>query len=373
MPGQILILGGGPAGTATALALRKHAPDLAVTVVESSAYERIRIGETLPPQVQTLLTHLGVWPAFLARRYRPAFGTTAAWGSGDLHTNQFFFNVHNRGWHLDRRDFDALLATQARTHGVVMRTQTRMVDHEQQADGRWRVTLRHAEGHCVDEMADFVVDATGRLAAFARLQGAKKVAYDQLVGAFRFFDVDASYTDSATLVEANSAGWWYSSLLPNDQLVVACMSDADIMGQHQLKRGKEWMAMAQETHHTQQRLTRVCNNGRDAAPSIYAAHTQQLDQFVGDGWLAAGDAATTFDPLSSQGIFKALRAGIFAAYAVSDHVNGDSQALASYETFVNREFAAYRETWQDYYDQERRWPASPFWQRRHRHEIAAAQ
>ena len=37
----------------------------------------------------------------------------------------------------------------------------------------------------------------------------------------------------------------------------------------------------------------------------------------GDGWVAAGDAACAFDPLSGQGIFKALDGGMRAAEAVA--------------------------------------------------------
>ena len=34
--------------------------------------------------------------------------------------------------------------------------------------------------------------------------------------------------------------------------------------------------------------------------------------------LCVGDAASCFDPVSGQGIFKALRSGVFASYAVGD-------------------------------------------------------
>ena len=365
MTKQILILGGGPAGTATALTLCNHAPSYSVTVVESSNYEEIRIGETLPPQVQQLLMHLDIWPAFLQRNYMPALGTSAAWGSRELHTNEFFTNIHNRGWHLDRRDFDAFLATASEKRGVSVYTKTKMIA-QQRCQNRWLVTLRNQEGDRIEKEADFIVDATGRLAAFARQQEAKKEYHDQLVGLFRFFDVDTSYVDSTTLVEAGEDGWWYSSLLPNSQLVMAYMSDRDIVGENRLKSGSQWLEEAQKTTHTHQRLLHSKADLDNAPPRIHAAHTQQLDKIIGDGWLAVGDAATTFDPLSSQGVFKALRSGIFAAYAISDYLQGDEQALNKYEHFVCQEFAGYRKTWQTYYSQEQRWPTSVFWQRRHR-------
>jgi len=47
---DVVILGGGPAGAATALSLRSHAPDLSVALIEQTNYHAMRIGETLPPR-----------------------------------------------------------------------------------------------------------------------------------------------------------------------------------------------------------------------------------------------------------------------------------------------------------------------------------
>ena len=94
-----------------------------------------------------------------------------------------------------------------------------------------------------------------------------------------------------------------------------------------------------------------------------AAGSGRLEPAAGDGWLAVGDAASTFDPLSGQGILKGLRGGTCAAYAISDHLRGDAQALAKYRAYVEREFESYLDTRADFYALERRWPESPFWRR----------
>jgi glycine/D-amino acid oxidase-like deaminating enzyme len=56
---DLIILGGGPAGTATALSLQQHIPSLSIVVVERSGYDRAWIGETLNPWAQLLLRQLG--------------------------------------------------------------------------------------------------------------------------------------------------------------------------------------------------------------------------------------------------------------------------------------------------------------------------
>jgi hypothetical protein len=167
--------------------------------------------------------------------------------------------------------------------------------------------------------------------------------------------------DSYALVEAAEDGWWYSAALPGAGMVVAFMGDAE-----QVKQGwrapAQWLAQAHKTRHTLPRLAQAVPR---TPPQLYAACSQRLDRVVGAGWLAAGDAAATFDPLSSQGIFKALRSGLLAAYAIGDYFNGMRAGLEHYEAWIARECEAYLNTRRDYYGREQRWAGSAFWRRRH--------
>ncbi|HYP25473.1 MAG TPA: tryptophan 7-halogenase, partial [Blastocatellia bacterium] len=211
--------------------------------------------------------------------------------------------------------------------------------------------------------AAFVVDATGKRAAFARGQGARKVLSDLLLGAFVFFDLDEArpLAETYTLVEAWEEGWWYSAPLPGSKVVVACMSDADMMKRAGLSDPSEWLASLARTRHTAKRVAHAKPAGR---PSVHVAYSHRLDRVTGDRWLASGDAASAFDPLSSQGIFKALRSGVFASYAILDYFKGTRSGLDKYEEIVAREFEDYLETWMDFYGRERRWERSEFWRRR---------
>ena len=74
------LVGGGPAGCATALALRAHAPALAVGLIEASSYDRPRLGEVLPALAGVFLEHLGIWEAFQRESYRRVHSTLSAWG-----------------------------------------------------------------------------------------------------------------------------------------------------------------------------------------------------------------------------------------------------------------------------------------------------
>jgi flavin-dependent dehydrogenase len=354
---DVAVLGGGPAGAAAALSLRLLRPALRVAIVEASRYSAWRVGETLSPGCQELLSGLGCWERFLRQRFLESFGTRAVWGGDEPYDHEFLFSARGNGWHVDRARFDAMLCAAAQAAGAEVFT-ARFAGAER-LDGCWRLTLRRGGGSELIQAA-WVIDATGRSAAFAVRQGARRLAADRLVGvAVRF---RASGSDSSTLVEAQPDGWWYSAATPNSGLVVVWMSDADLVRRDSLGERSRWFQQLANSRHT---AARVAGAVAEAGPIVRAAHSQRLSDFGGDGWLAAGDAACTFDPLSSQGILKALRTGKIASFAVLDGLDGrGASSLARYEQLLAAEYSQYLETRAWFYGQEGRWPESAFWARR---------
>ena len=81
--------------------------------------------------------------------------------------------------------------------------------------------------------------------------------------------------------------------------------------------------------------------------------------------LLAGDAAMTWDPLSGQGICKALESGMHAARAIDCALNGDNHGLNDYAQWTRTQFDGYLQSRAKYYRTEQRWPDAPFWRRRH--------
>ena len=229
--------------------------------------------------------------------------------------------------------------------------------------------------------ARFLVDATGRACALARICGVERVSIDRLVGATMFLAPRADGTarppdpcGSIALIEAMPDGWWYSAPLPGGRLVAAYMTDADIATSQTVRETEGWLRQARRTRGTRERLAAYLVEGH---PQLSSANTSRLTSIVGRSWLAVGDAAVSFDPLSSQGIVTALESAGHAAAAIEAHLSGQDAAgggdvgigrpLIAYADSITSVYRRYLVERAQSYGIERRWPSSPFWARRQAH------
>jgi flavin-dependent dehydrogenase len=358
---DIVVLGGGPAGAAAALTLLRYS-QLRVTLIERSAYDRWRPGEALAPSALPFLDYLDASAAVDIREHLPARGFAAAWGSPQLSVHDFLFSGRSQGWHLDRSRFDrALTRLVAARGGEVM--QEAVVTGQHFAAGAWRFQVQRGS-HRAERVitARFALDATGRRAGLARPRGARREIDDTLISLVGICPAASDRGDSPlTVIEAAPCGWWYSTRLPGDRIVAAFMTDADIIRANRLRSSAAWWDFAQATVQTGHRLG---GPPADARIQVSPAFSQILDPVAGEGWIATGDAAVSFDPLSGMGIGYALASGIGAARAAHDVLTARGSLVDEYAASVRGHYQQYLRRKQQYYAMESRWPASPFWARR---------
>ena len=356
---DVALLGGGPAGCAAALALARHG--FSIALIERSSYDNVRVGETLPPEVRVLLQSLGVWDQFVRHVPRASPGIRYVWGKKDVHDSSSIFSPYGTWWHIDRACFDAMLARTAENSGTYVFTGATRTSCSESNSGDWKICAELA-GEQFNVRAKLLVDATGRASMLARKRGARRIFYDHLVGVVVFLSAqEGSPLGDSTFVEAVEDGWWYSALLPNSRAVVAYMTDADLNARGHNRPLEYWQSQLSKTIHTKALINRCA---LDSGPHIFAADSSKLNTPLGKNWLAAGDAAMAFDPLSSQGVYKALESGIRAARAIREHLEGDTGALRSCAREMDESFDQYQVMRNKYYSMERRWPRSTFWRRR---------
>jgi flavin-dependent dehydrogenase len=350
-----LVVGAGPAGCVAALVLARAG--LAVTLVGTEERTAFAIGEGLPPAARAMLAALGLDARVAGQGHRHALGNRSAWGSEHIATNDFIAHPFGHGFVLDRRAFDRGLCHAARDAGAnVVQGWLREVEGRA---GAWRVRIDTESGTSTPA-ADVIVDCSGRRSAIARRQGALRVQYDRLVACAAMLETAAPGADSdaTTLVEAVRDGWWYTARLPGAMRSVMFLTDSDMPAAREIRSPGGFRARLAATTH----IGALCVRGGYGIASplrMAAADTSRLDHVCGDGWLAAGDAAATFDPISSQGIVTAMQCGRNAALAILD---GN---VAGHAATVDATFERYDRTRAFVYAQERRWADAPFWRRRH--------
>jgi flavin-dependent dehydrogenase len=263
-----------------------------VVVLERTRYRDWRPGENLPPSANAALAQLGVSERLLPLGCKRCFGIEAYWGSDERYALDFIFDPHGPGVQIERPGFDALLASAAAEAGATLVLDSRLLRLER-CTGGWHATLASLgrEYRC---RARFVVDASGRGAVLARRIGAKRQTIDRLVGLIALYDnPEPDAVDSTLLLEAVEAGWWYSAPLV-DKLVAAFMTDADLLRVHESVTPQTFCDQLRHAPETAARVDGLSFNQLH----VRSAASSWLQQANGENWLAVGDAAAAYDPLS---------------------------------------------------------------------------
>jgi flavin-dependent dehydrogenase len=341
---DLAVIGGGPAGSVATWVLARAGHRVAL--FDDGGRSLPQLGESLPAAAGPLLRALELEPCLVG--HLPSHGNTFAWGSRVLASMDALRDPHGHGWHLDRIRFDADLRKRAIDVGATPVRERVVACRE--VDGG--VQLRTESGAYA---ARHVIDATGRRAAVARRLGAVLRRDDRLVALCAW--TRSSDRDSRTLVEACPAGWWYTAALPDGGRSVVLHTDGEVA--RRLSDPVRWRALLRTTNHVQHLV------GPTGVPRGAAACGVRLDRFAGSRWIAVGDAACAFDPISSQGIFFAIYSGMRAAQALLAGYDGDRDAVRRYCERLEKVRAAYLSRQRLAYAAEARWPDAPFWARRH--------
>ncbi len=367
---QVVVIGGGPAGCAAAIALAGSSLEN-ILLVEQGDYSDRRVGETIPPDTRVLFTRLGLWEAFLEEGHDVCYGSFASWGSDEPGYNDFLFNPHGTGWHLDRGRFDAFLMQRADKLGVEVRTNTHFRNAQSDRADSYLLRLDEA-GVRQHVRARFVIDATGYRATFAKNMGSTAEVVDRIICVYGFFSLNAASTLSKmTMLEATRDGWWYAARLPGGTAAAAFAVDPETVRNKALRQEQGWLRSLGETVYIAPALQEAAFLRESLV--IKPALSLIRKPVAGSNWLSVGDAAAVYDPISAQGVYKALLDGIRAGQTVGSLIDGRTPVVSRYAADVRNRFNDFLLNQTHLYGLERRWADSPFWRRRRQSSRAAVQ
>ncbi|MDF2931448.1 MAG: oxidoreductase [Chryseobacterium sp.] len=357
MIADVLIIGNGPAGLASAITLRQRGASVVVLHRSVDATHTIRAGESLAASARYSLMELDLWDDFLATEHSPCYGNSSCWGDDRLFFYDFIQSSFGEGWYVNRTAFQSMLLQKAVAVGVRF-IETNRTFGLVREDMCWQYT----EGHSHIKAAT-IIDASGRNSWLSRQLGIRRFRRDNQIAVVSLLASSNPLRSQQSLIEAVPDGWWYVSNGGEGKVVRIFFTDPDLHDRADWLDPMYWCRKSMQTHFVKHRVP--ISRYSDILPLQYtSAGSHHLESYAGEGWLAAGDAACAFDPLSSHGIAFALRSGIDAGLAVRDVLAGISEAENHYDQKIQLAFRLYGEQRADLYRKETRWTDHPYWVRR---------
>jgi flavin-dependent dehydrogenase len=360
---DVFILGAGPAGCCVALNL---APFYRTLMIDRNSIPKPRAGESLPPAANPLLKDMGLLDEFRKQGHLPYYGNQSRWGSEHLKEIDFLRDPRGHGWHLDRQEFESWLRDKAVERGAALLAPARLAHVERDENQRWRIAVIHDDRRMMIQ-ARVLIDAGGRTPAIAKRLGATRIQLDNMVCSWVIAEAQHYESEQGfSYIHSVPQGWWYTAPVPGRKRIVAFHTRAGNAGTAWTHSAASLLEQAHKIPCLRERISCALpvQNPWQLQQGHTAANSAVTQPAVGRAWLTVGDAALSFDPLSSQGIFNALYTGLAASESAFRFLRGELSNFAEYEQRLKAIRAAYERHLQEWYRSETRWSGEEFWKGR---------
>jgi flavin-dependent dehydrogenase len=319
---DVLVIGGGPAGTTTATFLARKG--WRVLLLEKDRHPRFHIGESLLPMNLPILQRLGLLEQVHAiGTFKAGADFPLPGGADGADYNTFRFEralnpVFPHAYQVHRAEFDQLLFKHARENGVDAREGIKVERVDFGADGRpVRVAARAADGAALEIAPRYVVDASGRDTVlgsqFKLKRKNEKHQSAAIFSHFRGVQRRPGSDDGNITVQRFAHGWMWLIPLPRDVMSIGAVCFPSYLKQ---RRGESENFLMQTLLDEPQVAARMRDAERVAPVHVTGNYAYSCSRMAGPGWVMAGDAYAFVDPIFSSGVFLAMDSAEQAATVV---------------------------------------------------------
>lgn len=310
---DVIVIGGGPAGSTVASLLRQKGHS--VLVLEKDHFPRFHIGESLLPCDLPIFERLGLDPGeagFLFKAGAEFLDERVGGGHALYEFSDALPGTPSHAYQVERAVFDHWLLERSKALGAVVRHGERVVDASTPENGgpADHVVVHTTATHATERAslpdgtytARYLVDATGQDAVLGRRSKTTRPIEDFGLGAaFTHWEDLSPEIDHELCVTARGTikvlfvddGWCWAIPLGNRKISIGLVSR---------RRGikPEWL---EETIAASPFLSRVTASGRQVRkPNVLASWSFHNKKQHGARWTCTGDSACFIDPVFSSGV-----------------------------------------------------------------------
>lgn len=332
---DVLIIGGGPAGStaATLLAMKGHR----VTVLEKEKFPRDHVGESLLPFCYKIFKKLGVLGE-LTRRYVRKPGVRFIDVDGRHFTTWCFGHVikdpSHLSFHVIRSEFDHLLLENSRKNGATVKEQTRVTGVElDRPDGEVLVHAVGPRGGKQAYRAKFLMDASGRDTFLANRMKWKKPHAELYRSALSTHWIGGKYVGGIeegllqiVYLGGDKKGWIWVIPVGTDRLSIGVVLNHEYIRAQKAsftKRGvSNWMLELYQREIMSSEFVRdIIADARIAMPLMFNgdySYAVDAEKKYGQNFALIGDASAFIDPIFASGVFLSMKSADLVSDAVHD-------------------------------------------------------